>query len=281
LSDTNIRTLERRYIQTGTTEDKAAYLRVWTRSGECGRCKGDPEYQRVFQQSTLADLATPPDPCPACLGLSRRERLELAAYCGDEAARETTGWDPARCIPPPAVRSGRWAGHRGPFVGEGVMTSCLLHGDGWSLDSWLAGLAARWPQGVMVRAAVAAGRVALEVWEPRSCRVCRGRGGAPGGHGHYVNEGPRRALEAAEAWLACPCEEHEPYHEAVDFGDYDDATSTWSTPQWATGACKATWSTNAGNAGILGIESAARLTSEAEVRKAICDALIAWSIDGH
>lgn len=93
MSDERLRQLERRWRETGAAGDEAAYLRERVRVGELPR-----------------------------------ERLELAAYCGHEAASGATGV----CGPR-------------------------------DLEQWVAGLS-RWDMQTAMRAALAAARFAYPVW---------------------------------------------------------------------------------------------------------------------
>lgn len=58
--------------------------------------------------------------------------------------------------------------------------------------AWADALLARWGKESRVRAAVAVARAVLPRWEARC----------------GDDATPRRAIEAAEVWLACPCEKH-------------------------------------------------------------------------
>lgn len=95
-----------------------------------------------------------------------RERVEIAAYAGDEAARLAV---------PHLV------------LDRGVTWADV---DAQRLTDWVRGLS-RWGSEVLVRAAVAAAKAAYARW-------------ALGAHAYRAFH----AIDAAEAWLACPCEEH-------------------------------------------------------------------------
>jgi hypothetical protein len=95
------------------------------------------------------------------------DRLQLAAYLGDEAAEEALGQRPHV---PPTITVGRWVrGLARPTVGEG------------------------WPEWAAQAYALAAAAAA------RSVLPC------------FAGRDPvaaTRAVEALDAWIACPCDEH-------------------------------------------------------------------------
>ncbi len=120
-----------------------------------------------------------------------QERLEFAAYCGDTGARLVV-W--------PAMPD--WVTPDHVFKGEDRF------GRAWentTLGGWVAGLGAFGSlisATALVRAAVAAARAALVVWEALPTTASYDADMEP------VGTYPRRAVQAAETWLACPCASH-------------------------------------------------------------------------
>lgn len=226
------------------------------------------------------------------------ERLELAAYCGSEAARGALGLGAAgedcrdcggtgnehhACCDPECCPEGP-GDECGTCVGRGVVAP-----EPPALAAWLSGLS-RWadvgpvPGWVLVRASVAAARVAL----PKYMADAHGLGINAHGRLYEIDPGewtsraalneamlpvvlaPLRAIEAAEAWLDDPTEEHREACRAVPF----------SAPSFAAHA-----------AHLVGfgyphedvhiracVEDAARLAGETPVRAAICASLTEWAL---
>lgn len=212
------------------------------------------------------------------LGLLDSERLLLAAYCEAEAAREAVGWplapvgwwDPRLCdkhhVPPTRCC-------------DGAYTSSP------HFSGWISGLS-RWP-GALVRAAVAAGWVALRAHRCRECIDWAGFHHLWAGFHHLCRSvtAGHKAICAAEEWLKCPCEEH--LENLLPFtGDhYGDGSA--STPSFALNTARAVallggasgvCAETPGQAARTAVEDAARLTDEPTVRTAICEALISWSL---
>lgn len=198
------------------------------------------------------------------VGQITQERIALAAYLGDEAARRVMPYRDAGGVP------GSWL-----CVNNRV------------LSDWTRGLA-QWGQAICVRAVVAAALVALP-YISRSdyaggcpctflgCRRCYAR---------------RAILAAAENWLACPCEEH---REACD------SLGPLSDPFQAMISCIVLWGKpgthSAGNgiaAATVALESFAILLTPGDpdiwddpctdtrgrdrVRQAVRDALVPWAL---
>jgi len=92
-------------------------------------------------------------------GLLSQERLELLAYCGQPAARA-------------ALDNETWETTDDPF-------------------QWTSNLLARWGQIASVRAAVAAARAAIRVWQTEQDATYQ-----------------LAAIQAAEDWVLCPCVAH-------------------------------------------------------------------------
>jgi len=83
---------------------------------------------------------------------------------------------------------------------ERVELAAYLRHEG-ELVGWARGLE-RWGKEVCVRAAIAAARAVLPGWEEQQDGKFRAhkRG--------EMDPRPRQAIEAAEAWVLCPCDEH-------------------------------------------------------------------------
>jgi hypothetical protein len=161
--------------------------------------------------------------------------LELPAYCGHEAAIVLSGYD-----------QNYIEDMRHPF------------------SDWLSGLASRWP-GVMVRAAAAAGRVALanRMQQP-GCALSRPHDGdcLECLAAEEADCESKAALEACEAWIACPCEEHREAWRALSH----DLPPWVPHEQWKE------------NIDAQTLRPAASETSPEAVREAIQAALIPWAL---
>lgn len=81
---------------------------------------------------------------------------------------------------------------------------------------------------------------------------------------------PWAAIQAAEAWLACPCEEH------LDAWGGLIPVQGSGDPWWAAIYYAATWPD--GDPAGAAIADAARLAGEAPVRAAITRDLTAWAL---
>ncbi len=143
-------------------------------------------------------------------GLLTPERLKLAAYCGDHAARLAAGL---------------------PFVVDNPHRRSRTKGfrvESWSaidddtLGRWMHGLTF-WNGKTTVRGLAAGARAALKVWARRfgvrrrpdgsestvvdgpcgDARCCPHSNGPPACN-HAERSRPRRAVEAVENWLLCP-----------------------------------------------------------------------------
>jgi hypothetical protein len=167
------------------------------------------------------------------------KRVELAAYCGDEGALACLNvkFDHGWAIP------------------EGRITDAWVNGR--DFDAWNVGLV-RWGTEVRVRASVAAARLA---WN------------------HYYRPGTvlfdrdtLNAIEAAEAWLNCPCDQH-----VAACSRLIPANNGPPIPVFACAplALILPWH---GETPRRGLEVVARLGGEARVWKAIKDTLIAWAL---
>lgn len=116
--------------------------------------------------------------------------------------------------------------------------------DCMDLADWVHGLA-RWGQHVMVRAACAAAWCA-----------------------YRASTGPAAltaiAIHSAEAWLACPCEEHrEAWHQSLTLAIWPNGYLSWlPAPDRVDKA----------------IQDAAEATDEPTVRVAVCETLVPWAL---
>ena len=134
-------------------------------------------------------------------------------------------------------------------------------------------------------------------WSGRPCSgPARGSGVRPstgaaththGSHQWWLNHGalpddrgqaPRRALDAAKAWLDCPCEKHQwkarPEAQATELGNLPWAFGSIREIIWP-GQATCEW----GIYWHAGITEAARYLGEKPVRKAITAELIRWAVD--
>ncbi len=122
-------------------------------------------------------------------GAISTDRLKLAAYCGDVAARRLVA------LPLTVERQDRRSRTKG-FVIEKDWSradNVAKEGEpGLGLETW-SYLLTFWPDDVIVRAAVEAASLAL------AARSASGRG---------ADGIEARAIQTARDWLACPCHEH-------------------------------------------------------------------------
>ena len=209
--------------------------------------KQDPQARAAFLRERLR------------AGLIQPELIELAAYVGDEAAREVLG---------PV-----WLAWDFPGGGSSTLT------DPWSeieapLETWSRFLP-RW-EGAPLRTAVAAARVALKSKPCGRCRPTRQSGRTiyeaymepcpKCGDRIARDPAPLRAIEAAEEWMVCPCEEHR----RTWLGRFRAAMRGGLTLVPCPGDPIET------TADLM--ESAARLTSEQAVRAAILAEVAPWAL---
>jgi len=182
-----------------------------------------------------------------------RWQVELGAYCGEESAAKALGW------------------------------SAPLNVETWlapKFPDWLKGLE-RFGKMATVRAAIAAARCALPVWEKRAGFVF-GRDEATFLRWGYRLDriiAPRRAIAAAEAWVECPDEAHR-RAACVD---------GWSRlPGWCRIARLLAGPSHIGKTQVelfglgkvlVGIVCQSdKLVPEPQLRIAIQDALISWAL---
>lgn len=199
-------------------------------------------------------------------GTLTQERLELAAWCGSDAARALV-----------------------PCHDEPSAYVVAIEGDSrllvpTPLSAWLRGLS-RWadvgpvPGWVLVRAAVAAARVAL----PKARRGVSGPGGqsmsatAAREQARAAVRAAHRAITAAEAWLDDPSEERR-----LACGRMVMSWAAASRPDdwWSQPVMLIDWGA-AAHPGRLEAccRSAADVVDEAPVRTAICSALTSWALE--
>jgi hypothetical protein len=256
MSDARLREMERR-ASTGSVEDKARVLTERLRAG------------------TLT-----------------RERLELAAYCGDPVAWLVA--PPSRVKAPAKQPEDRCEacddlGAQTVMVdGAQSLDPCpCTDPQNWRFGLWLSGLS-RWGGlngGPFVRAAVAAAREAFA-----SALPCPGggaswapdpRGACLCGYSYDAHRNPDKnprlmligdAIAAAEAWIACPCEPCEVAWLEASTAVNDDMGEAAA---WAPAAAL----TVHGHTRRIGI--AARLAGEVPVRDAICASLSVWAMGGE
>lgn len=221
------------------------------------------------------------------------ERLELAAYVGDVSARTLVPCGPLLLSiwpegHPQRAEADEWAGALYVQIAADPLARMPL-------SLWVQGIS-RWGPETLVRAAVAAAGAAREAGAARDLTCCCGSSiGAHGwGDGHAFTHAcdyhhlpdcecpehpePVRAIEAANAWLACPCNEHQ--------SAAQDAASTGELripPESA-------WWRQFSNLMLLGqclqadqciaalAASASRLAGESLVRSAIQESLVAWAL---
>ena len=193
------------------------------------------------------------------LGALTRDRLELAAYAGDETARLVLFGSlnpPVHTIPPDLLDVAT-----APFDTVDLATDAAGRLPSplprkFDLARWLRGLS-RWGPTVLVRAAEAAGRVALVVWRL---------------YPMHARESAERALDACAAWLACPCKDHERAWEAAcdAVGPALLAELSWLPVPRDVAGCVAGWTEDA--------LYAADLAGEERVREAVQRALVTWAL---
>lgn len=156
--DTTIRRRQRE-AAAGDPAAEAAWLAERLRAAPgCERCDASTYGAGTLRVATTTAALVM---CPSCAGTGSpfRARLELAAYCGSEAARAALG-DPPRGFPIPFTI-------KDPPTGmDRLAYRWHVLDVRWGLGRWVAGLS-RWsdvgpvPGWVLVRAAVAAARLAL------------------------------------------------------------------------------------------------------------------------
>jgi hypothetical protein len=291
MSDTKLRDAERRAL-SGSVEDQARALVARLRAAPgCGRCGGQGTDWRDGPWLAVvpppADYR-PPVSCPSCAGTGSpfRARVELAAYCGDEAPRAALGggWLARDFKTIDRADARVWWG-----TSDGDKWRIFdLGGFAQNLSRWAdVGPHAGW---VLVLASVAAARVALAPWEQS-----KAGSGPNAGHAdthsdapdeppwpqsildcpECTNHAPRRAIEAAEKWLACPCEEHERAVVSAGGGSPGSRITFYEGPaillrSWGI---KAQWE--------QAVLRASELAGESPVLNAIRSSLIEWSLGGE
>lgn len=191
-------------------------------------------------------------------GLLTQERVELAAYCGDPGARLVEEWPPDDGLYHAPV----YVDSVDACNGSRPNAACAYCAE---FREWVSGLSL-WGFDTLIRAASAATTVGLPVWEEEH-DVTSYPADDPDAYS------PRRAIEAVEAWVVCPCEEHREecrIRTEVIFPDMLLAAVEWSGPEdegWTKGVDF--WE--------VSIWEAERLTSPEAVRAAICTELVSWA----
>jgi hypothetical protein len=279
MSDTRSRALERA-ATSGSVEDQARALVARLRAAPgCERCDGHGKRWLVGNGWNKTSFADPSDAgvmreesCAPCAGTGSplRARVDLAAYCGDEAAIEVLGAPLVAALLAPVVgqTARAYLDHQalGALVGQinaGARPS--------TFSPWLAGLS-RWadvgpaPGWVLRRAAAAAAR---EAQHHAPCCPNHDNPAEP----EFMEGCPRwdaaaRALEADEAWLACPCEEH---WSALHVAYVEAGHLAWLPAPWTTPDVTRT---------VESIAAAAQLAGEDRVRDAIRSSLAEWALGG-
>lgn len=267
VSDSRTSSLQRAAL-TGSTQERVAWLASWLRTDPaCSACCGlggkvvydeiDPERLEALRRGELdprvAQVALSSGiwnkPRKAATGTERRWRVEAAAHCNDEAARLALGW---------TVASRSWHGaDEARTTWRDASGSTRVGADAdLPIETWAQGLS-RWGRDVTVRAALAASGMLA---------------GSP------VNDDERRAqdevMDAARAWLACPCDAHseEWWHR------YRGATDWRAEPSWLLSPAASHadgWATLC----VVAIEQTAQEEGPEAVREAIRSALVPWLLD--
>jgi hypothetical protein len=231
------------------------------------------------------------------LGLLTADQILLGAYCGDEAARTVNGECPAceggLCLhghEDQAVEDG-WA----DLVATGkygqACCSCRQFRP-WpkrlpQFTRWLKVLE-RW-DGALLRGALTAALVALGTWEEqeeaawdeleteRLLRLQRlGMRGTPASWpGDPL---PRGALEAVQAYIDCPCDEHKEACAAATHVDLIGAPT--GEDDWWRRVCTAVWMEDARTTWSLdAIVAACRVSRERVVRPLLKEHLATWVLN--
>lgn len=273
MTDSRLRLAERRAASGGVADEAALLVERLRVEPACGACGGDGLARRLVGKQERLKA-----PCPACAGSGSplRGRVELAAFLGDPAARSVSR------VP------------FGPVVWDGVRG---LNPETLSLVEWLRLLSSRWagltdrdskPSNVMVRAAVAAARVALPVW----CDSTR-LSGRTGLHaGRVAKEGhcgrctvrilgdarPGDAVEVVESWLAFPCEERR--QDCAGVGGSPSAVHDLPEGFYELVEMVALGYFD-GTSDVVGMRGAVShfvaLAGEAPVRAGVCSSLVSWA----
>jgi hypothetical protein len=269
VNDRDLRIRERDVAAVDSPEARARVLVDRLRSAPmCAVCHGarlesPPRSGRRMGEAGYGQI------CTACAsGQPFRDRLELAAYCGDAAARIVCPDDPRT-----------WGA---TVTGHGLQDGCpacgwaLIHRydcEGLAFKDWSSAFV-RWGPEVQVRAAVAAARAVLPAWCDGTRLSGRAMHTARAARDGYCGRCTKRTagwaepgdmIEAAEAWLAVPTDEVREYWHSV----MPDAPEPCWTPSTRSAlGCRET-NTPAICAGMIG---------EGAVRAAIQAALTAWAL---
>lgn len=260
--DTTISAL-RREAATGDPAAEARLLVARLRAAPvCERCEGYGTANRIVVGGRR--YATGEGPCPPCAGTGSpfRARLELAAYCGSEAARAVC---PDAHLP---IAASTFARHERHEAFAGFVSGLSRWADVGPVPGW-----------VRRRAALAASAVAHEAWwDNHKTEHHSMPDFAPG----LCCYGPNRVLRAARDALLR--DEPSPRFDAVWVRAFVEASPPEDPLEWLVApeaGAPPEWSVRdeiavAWNEAVPG--HAARLAGEAPVRAAISSALIAWAL---
>jgi hypothetical protein len=277
MPDELLRAAERRAVAGGLEVQARALVERLRRAPACKRCEGSgryapPDPTGVIPRERTDGLGVPCRPC-AGTGSPLRARVELAAYCGDEAARAALGGWPC-CH----FHSRQGMHEKFPCVDKPPTLPSLVGG----LSRWAdVGHAPGW---VLVRAAAAAARVAVEAsWAGGADFRRRARAAGVDLRERYAEKDlAMDALAAGEAWVACPCREHE--IPVMDVAGDGRREIHYSSAWWAWAVCRAIVCVPHERERLCreAIAEAARdpHVGEAPVRDAIRSALVAWALGG-
>ncbi len=314
MTDAQTRRHAAQAARSGDPHDEARVLRERLRVAPvCASCGGNGRSTRACPDHRPEMLSCGPScevwgVCPACAGTGSpfAARLELAAYCGSEAAQV--------CLKPEMSGYNPWCSCDLPGPGRGFHSdACEMRP--WQFSRWVSGLS-RWGPEVQVRAAVAAARSTIDALtcslcegdglaktgfaDPMDpCEWCRGSGSEPNYGVRSASLSPaRRAVEAVDAWLASPADEDLRLAAARAFLDARPADAglarAWlpcpptrymagisPTREGGGWGLERPWSLATGgpeewNADAPG--RAAEVAGEAPVRAAICAVMIAWAL---
>lgn len=198
------------------------------------------------------------------------ERLELAAYCGHEAALDVVGRTCDRIHPgcPHGDLCLCCGCHEGVPLGvDDCWRGKRMH---VLVSDFAAGLS-RWGPAVQVRAAVAAARAAL-AWRSADLDLWPD---SPG----FLWGPANRAVEAAERWLQNPTADMLPQNLPREFPLLTNAGDTRCFFQLlcCLPSAQHGWNTEA-NGALEAVRESAALAGELAVRSAIQSALITWAL---
>lgn len=252
MSDVSLRRAERLAVM-GSTEERARALVARMRVAPgCEKCRGEG-----LVVTDIGPTRSMPLDCRACAGTGSplRARVELAAYCGDEAARQ-------------AVEVREQHGWEVPAAGGGWVSAGRR-----AFQMWLAGLS-RWsdvgpvPGWARRHAALAASRAAWPAVHPEVRRPPRVLLDDALEAARLAQDSPMRD-EAQRAWVEAFVVVSPP-HDPLEWLVAPEASSP---PRWTVrDEVAVAW-----NEAVPG--HAARWAGEQPVRSAICSALSQWALE--